>query len=1583
MKKLINLIALVMLVSVNVLTPFSYADVEDFVDNVENIENEVENSEEYEETLPVVEEIINDNEPQGLSWENEIFEDSQATTSWNILEEEIEDGEITQYLEVLTETGAEGDGIDGWESIDEEENIDELGLQKAQESTTMGVISWTSTTLLPWQQFNVAIKKLSGQSSARYSTSNTTIKQIVYTWSIPSWATTWKLSTDDSQYPVYGWFTWWIIYYTTQAETIYLNSNSSYMFYYMKWLTWLDLTNLNTSNVTNMGSMFSSCSKLTSLNLSGWDTNKVTDMSYMFNYCSSLGVLYVSTWFVTTWVISFNDMFYNDTNIVWWNLTRYNSSKTDKEYARIDKPWQKWYFTDINAIIVRFMIGWEEYKTQSVEFWKKANKPENPYRTWATFEKWVDKNWEEFDFVNTEIRSYMELYAKFSSGWDAILLPWSEFNVMIKKLAWNSSATYSSTNNNISGIVYTWNIPAWVTTWVISSPYSENEVVAWFTWWVLYYTTQADIIYLNSDSSYMFEELRWLTSLDLSNWNTSRVTSMRNMFYRCIKLTSLNLSGWDTSNVTDMYNMFFGCSGLIWLDLSSFDTSNVTDMSYMFGYCGNLKTICVSTKFLTINVANSSYMFNDDSKLVWWNLTRYNSYKTNQEYARIDKPWQKWYFTDVNAIIVRFMIGWEEYKTQSVEFWKKANKPENPYRTWATFEKWIDKNWGEFDFVNTEITSYTELYAKFSSGWDAILLPWSEFNVKIKQLAWNSGATTYGYVNTWIKQIVQWTWNSIPVWVITWVISSSYSENEVIAWFTWWVLYYTTQADIIYLNPDSSFMFYLLRWLTGLDVSKWNTSKVENMSEMFDSCESLTSLDLSGWDTSNVTNMSYMFYDCKNLEYLNLNWWDFRWLGSSLQMRNVLKLTSKLTKLDMENTKFTWSMYGAFQWLNIVEEINLSGADTSNVTDMSMMFYYCQNLVEIKWLDTLDTSSVTNMNSMFEGCYNLNGFLDLSSWDTKNVIDMGEIFWSCYSLTGLNLNGWNTSKVTKMYSMFSSCTWLEELNLSGWDFRWLDHSSYLFYQISSASTPLKRLNMANTKFAWSMEKVFYDLRNLEKLELDWVDTSNVTDMRSMFYDCKNLVEIKWLDSLDTSNVTDIGSMFYNCSGLTNLDLSSFDTSHVTDMTSMFYNCTNLETIYVSTWFVTNQVTSSSGMFVGDANLVWWNGTVFDSNYTDKEYARIDGRNGLSWYFTYLIKLNFDSDGGTPVNSQKFKAWLTGTKPTDPTKTWNTFLGWYTSDEQEFDFSQPIFEPTQLYAKWQIKQYTITFDADGWAAMDPIDVNYGDNISVPNPTRNGYRFIGWEPSLPATMPAENLSVKAKWEKLWSSGWWGWGGWSIKPDTSKIDNTPTETTEQSTQNEEKNIQDSSEQASQNDNNSQMDSSAEASEWQSNSQWTSTYSTEFQQAYEFAHENGITTKSTIESAQMNWKLTRIAMAKMLSQYAINVLGKEPDTTQNIKFNDVSDKRNADYDNWVTLAYQLWIMWQNMKDNNFRPDDEVTRAEFATALSRLLYSTSDGEYKSTAKYYIHHMEKLKEEWIITKDDPKMKELRGYVMIMLMRSAK
>jgi hypothetical protein len=158
---------------------------------------------------------------------------------------------------------------------------------------------------------------------------------------------------------------------------------------------------------------------------------------------------------------------------------------------------------------------------------------------------------------------------------------------------------------------------------------------------------------------------------------------------------------------------------------------------------------------------------------------------------------------------------------------------------------------------------------------------------------------------------------------------------------------------------------------------------------------------------------------------------------------------------------------------------------------------------------------------------------------------------------------------------------------------------------------------------------------------------------------------------------------------------------------------------------------------------------------------------------------------------------------------------------------------------------------------------------------------------------------------------------------------------------------------------------------------YTVEFNNAYEFAYMAWITTISSIQKASMNWSLTRIAMAKMLSNYAINILWKVPSNSIVPDFPDVSQKMNDDYGWAVTLSYQLWIMWKWI--NKFRPNDIVSRAEFGTALSRMLYWTPDWEWN----YYSTHLEKLKKEWIINNTNPNLKELRWYVMIMLMRSAK
>ncbi len=160
---------------------------------------------------------------------------------------------------------------------------------------------------------------------------------------------------------------------------------------------------------------------------------------------------------------------------------------------------------------------------------------------------------------------------------------------------------------------------------------------------------------------------------------------------------------------------------------------------------------------------------------------------------------------------------------------------------------------------------------------------------------------------------------------------------------------------------------------------------------------------------------------------------------------------------------------------------------------------------------------------------------------------------------------------------------------------------------------------------------------------------------------------------------------------------------------------------------------------------------------------------------------------------------------------------------------------------------------------------------------------------------------------------------------------------------------------------------------------FTEEMNDAYEFAYKNWITTIKSIEKTKMYWTLTRIQMAKMLSNYAINVLWKQPDTSKKCEFIDISNELDAKYDFWVTKACQLWIMWQNMKNNEFKAFRNVTRAEFATALSRMLYEIEDGKWNT--KYYEPHTAVLYNEWIINNTDPNLKEKRWYVMLMLKRT--
>lgn len=155
---------------------------------------------------------------------------------------------------------------------------------------------------------------------------------------------------------------------------------------------------------------------------------------------------------------------------------------------------------------------------------------------------------------------------------------------------------------------------------------SDYEIKMWLdpTDRTAYYYAEPEKVYLNENSVFMFSGMRSLTSLDLSNFDTSRVMDMGSMFASSSNLTSLDLSNFDTSKVTNMSNMFSTMFSLSSLNVSNFDTSKVTNMDYMFAYSYSLTSLNLSN-FDTSKVANMSSMFYNSFGFTSLNLSNFDT----------------------------------------------------------------------------------------------------------------------------------------------------------------------------------------------------------------------------------------------------------------------------------------------------------------------------------------------------------------------------------------------------------------------------------------------------------------------------------------------------------------------------------------------------------------------------------------------------------------------------------------------------------------------------------------------------------------------------------------------------------------------------------------------------------------------------------------------------------------------------------------------------------------------------------------------------------------------------------------------
>ena len=410
-----------------------------------------------------------------------------------------------------------------------------------------------------------------------------------------------------------------------------------------------------------------------------------------------------------------------------------------------------------------------------------------------------------------------------------------------------------------------------------------------------------------------------------------------------------------------------------------------------------------------------------------------------------------------------------------------------------------------------------------------------------------------------------------------------------------------TITGLEYLNTekvtDMSYMFYYCSSLTSLDVTHFNTANVRNMERMFYCCSSLTSLDVTHFNTEKVTVMSNMFENCSSLTSLDVTHFN---TANVRNMSHMFTSCSSLLSLDVTNF------------------------NTANVTNMSYMFSSCVALTSL-YLTNFNTEKVTYMAGMFSSCSSLTTIYASSKFVTPQVSNSSSMFYNCEKLKGEEV-GWTKDKATdKTYAKIEGgyfsggiprvkyadgtltffLTSKETLGENEYgiyglgakpDWVWKNPNvtkvtkvvfdpafanarptnCYAWFNGCENLTNIEGIEYLNTSQVTDMHNMFYNCYHLQTTDFSGFDTRKVKDMSYMFHNCGSLKSLD-ISNFNTSEVTDMRGMFESCIGLTSLDLSHLNTSKVSVMASMFQSCINLLSVNLSGWDTRN-VISMTRMF---------------------------------------------------------------------------------------------------------------------------------------------------------------------------------------------------------------------------------------------------------------------------------------------------------------------------------------------------------------------------------------------------------------------
>jgi|GEM_PF-1734354 len=740
------------------------------------------------------------------------------------------------------------------------------------------------------------------------------------------------------------------------------------------------------------------------------------------------------------------------------------------------------------------------------------------------------------------------------------------------------------------------------------------------------------------------------------------------------------------------------------------------------------------------------------------------------------------------GMVLGHHMGPPNGRTQTFEI-EAAKNEELPVKVTGSFANLFDgnKKLTSAKFANADVSAITDMSLMFNgcSNLSSVdVSNWDTANVK------NMNHMFFSCSRLSSLDVSKWDTEKVETMGSVFAGCSSLISLDVSNWNT---------ANVIYMSN----MFAECRKLVSLDVSNWNTEKVTDMNGLFMGCKALDSLDASKWNTAKVTNMMYLFSGCSSLTSLDMSNWDMRSVSPMTDMNNMLNACPKLSEITCSKTfkmsdrqelhglpaaenngktTYHWVMDDRKNSYDSTADL-ISGHNSLSDTKVHTYTIQKKHAVSFDVDGGSDAPAATTIwdkekvaDPDYKGTKRDHTFigwkagdqpydfskqvtepLDLKAdwrqgeWVTEDAGDYTKIIG--YNGTGVNIKvpsrlydkpveidlkavlGQYVSGPTAQTQTFE----IEAAKNGEKPVKLTGSFEYLFnhnYKLTSA-----KFADADTSAITRMGDMFFNCSNLSSVDVSQWDTKNVKETTAMFNGCSSLSSVdvsKW----NTEKVTYMGNMFAGSRNLSSVDVSKWNTEKVIDMAGVFSGCSSLSNLDVSKWN-TEKVTHMERMFSGCSNLNtldisnWDTTSVTDMNQMFNNCTKLSE---LTCSKTFKMSSNQELRGLPSAESDG-----------------KTTYHWVMDDKKKsYDSTAELISGHNGLADTDVHTYTIqkkhavSFDVDGGSDA-PAAMTIWDNEKVADPdykgTKRDHTFIGWKagdkPYDFTKQVTEPLELKADW------------------------------------------------------------------------------------------------------------------------------------------------------------------------------------------------------------------------------------------------